>query len=236
MLNLGLRRFVLSSTPKSIRSLSQIGKPPPAKKPSGQGKKNTGISKHGGKMGKNTGKPVDTRARINKIAAGDNSRTQKIGRNRFESDVADRVYEEWPLERQMLEKLVCIIMKDGKKSKARNILKDTASIIVHQHKKDPRRVLKAAIENTGPPVQIKSRKKGAQRLYIPFPITEEKRYFTGIRFIVDEARKVGGRKMSENLAKELFDASNNEGRAVAKCQEIMKVAAKNRANTFLRWG
>mmetsp|Transcript_8813 Transcript_8813/g.10543 ORF Transcript_8813/g.10543 Transcript_8813/m.10543 type:complete len:265 (+) Transcript_8813:51-845(+) len=230
--------FVRNSSVRGYAvSSSEIGKPPPVDRKTKANPKKTGWKKLPARDNQSgygkTGKSGPKQG-----GRGMSKRKNQEFRKQVDSLTASAAAtrEEWPEEEQMVEKLVCLVMKDGKKSVARKIVQEAGEIIVRKHKVDPRIVFKNAIENSGPPVQMKSKRKGAQRLHIPFPITEEKRNFTAIRFLVDEARKVKGKKMSENLAKELFDASNNEGRAVAKCQELMKVAAQNRANVFLRWG
>ena len=50
-----------------------------------------------------------------------------------------------------------------------------------------------------------------------------------MRWLRDAARKRGGRSMAEKLAAELIDASNKQGGAIKKREDVHKMAEANRA-------
>ena len=56
-----------------------------------------------------------------------------------------------------------------------------------------------------------------------------------IRWLVAAARKRGENTMTEKLAGELLDASNNRGAAVKKREDTHKMAEANRAFSHYRW-
>ena len=56
-----------------------------------------------------------------------------------------------------------------------------------------------------------------------------------IRWLVSAARKRGENTMTEKLAGELLDASNNRGAAVKKREDTHKMAEANRAFSHYRW-
>ena len=56
-----------------------------------------------------------------------------------------------------------------------------------------------------------------------------------IRWLVNAARKRGENTMTEKLAAELLDASNNRGTAVKKREDTHKMAEANRAFSHYRW-
>ena len=55
------------------------------------------------------------------------------------------------------------------------------------------------------------------------------------RKIATAARKRGENTMTEKLAAELLDASNNRGTAVKKREDTHKMAEANRAFSHYRW-
>src|SRR3569623_649255 len=55
------------------------------------------------------------------------------------------------------------------------------------------------------------------------------------RWLVTAARKRGENTMTEKLAAELLDASNNRGTAVKKREDTHKMAEANRAFSHYRW-
>jgi small subunit ribosomal protein S7 len=56
-----------------------------------------------------------------------------------------------------------------------------------------------------------------------------------MRWIITSARKKGGRAMFERLADELIGASNEEGEAIKKKEDVHKMAAANKAFAHLAW-
>ncbi len=56
-----------------------------------------------------------------------------------------------------------------------------------------------------------------------------------LRWLVAAARDRQEKTMSERLAEELIDASNEEGAAVRRRQEMQRMAAANKAYAHYRW-
>ena len=56
-----------------------------------------------------------------------------------------------------------------------------------------------------------------------------------MRWLIEYARKRGGRTMSEKLANELIEASHNRGGSVKKRDDVHRMAEANKAFAHYRW-
>ena len=56
-----------------------------------------------------------------------------------------------------------------------------------------------------------------------------------MRWLIASARGRGGKSMSEKLASELLDASNNTGATIRKRDETHRMAEANKAFSHYRW-
>jgi small subunit ribosomal protein S7 len=131
--------------------------------------------------------------------------------------------------------LINIIMLDGKKSVAQNIVYGSFERVSEKlGKGDPIDLLLGALENCRPKLEVKSRRVGGTTYQVPLEIPFERQQSLAFRWLVTAAR---GRKgaMSEGLANEIIDAYNNTGNVVKKKDETHRMAQANRAFAHLRW-
>src|SRR5690554_165393 len=143
---------------------------------------------------------------------------------------SDPIYNELIVTR-MINKL----MLDGKKSLAENIFYDALNFISDKTEEEGIEILKRALDNVMPTVEVKSRRVGGSNYQVPVEVNERRRISLGIRWLVDAARNRGERTMIERLANELIEAANNTGRAVRKKEEVHRMAEANRAFAHYRW-
>ena len=127
------------------------------------------------------------------------------------------------------EKFVNYIMKDGKKNTARRILNETLKIISKKTNSDPEKVLKTAIENIKPLLEVKPKRIGGAVYQIPLEVKPGRQIALAFRWLLTAARSKKGQPMAEKLSQELIDASNNTGIAVKKKQETERMAQANKA-------
>jgi small subunit ribosomal protein S7 len=66
-------------------------------------------------------------------------------------------------------------------------------------------------------------------------VRADRRQTLGLRWLTNYTRSRGEKKMSDRLAKELMDASNNTGASVKKKEDTHKMAEANRAFAHYRW-
>lgn len=135
-----------------------------------------------------------------------------------------------------VEKLINYVMEQGKKNTARSIVYGAFDII-KEKKKDmlPLEVFELALKNTGPLMEIRSRRVGGANYQVPHEVRPERRFALSMRWIIGAARSKKGKPMHEKLAEELLLASNNEGEAVKKKENVHKMAEANKAFAHFAW-
>ncbi|MBF0493918.1 MAG: 30S ribosomal protein S7 [Candidatus Omnitrophica bacterium] len=137
---------------------------------------------------------------------------------------------------KLLGKFVNMVMTRGKKSTAEQIMYGAlAEIAKKMHDKDPLEVVKQAIENVRPLLEIKSRRIGGATYQVPVEVKLERSRFMAMQWIRDYARGQKGKPMSEKLALELISAFNREGAAIKKREETHKMAEANKAFAHYKW-
>jgi small subunit ribosomal protein S7 len=133
-------------------------------------------------------------------------------------------------------KFMNYVMYEGKKAVAENIVYGAFDIITDKRKDQSAiETFHAALENVAPAVEVRSRRVGGATYQVPVEVRPDRRKALAIRWLVGAARKRGENTMTEKLAAELLDASNNRGVAVKKREDTHKMAEANRAFSHYRW-
>lgn len=135
----------------------------------------------------------------------------------------------------LISMLINKILLKGKKSLAQHILYEAMKNIKETTQQDPLEILKKAISNAAPVVEVKSRRVGGATYQVPIEVKSERGNSLAIKFIVRSARKRSGKSMTAKLGNEIIDASNNIGNSVKKKEEIHKMAESNKAFTTIRF-
>ena len=135
----------------------------------------------------------------------------------------------------VLTKFINQIMLDGKKGVAEKIVYGAFNIIREKTGKDPIEVFEEAMKNVMPVLEVKARRIGGANYQVPIEVRPERRQTLGIRWIVANTRKRGGRGMEEKLAAELMDAANNTGASVKKREDTHRMAEANKAFAHYRY-
>jgi small subunit ribosomal protein S7 len=131
-----------------------------------------------------------------------------------------------------------MIMNDGKKSVAERIIYgalDRISEKASRAKDEALDVLKQALENVKPVVEVKSRRVGGATYQIPIEVRPIRRQTLAMRWLIDAARKRSEKSMAHRLAHELMDAAENRGTAVKKKEDTHRMAEANKAFSHYRW-
>lgn len=129
----------------------------------------------------------------------------------------------------VLAKFINMVMERGKKTVARKIVYTSLATIEDKTKKPPLPVFEAALKNVAPIVEVKSRRVGGSNYQVPIEVTPKRRQALAFRWILAAARAKKGRTMAAKLAEELMLASENQGDAVKKKQDVHRMAEANRA-------
>lgn len=143
----------------------------------------------------------------------------------------DKLYQS-----KLVSKFINGLMKDGKKSIAEKVFYDAFELL----KKDgePLTVFETAINNVGPKVEVKARRVGGASYQVPQDVRGDRRVSLAIRWIIEGARARSNSEFhhfSEKLAAEILDASKNEGSAVKKRDNVIRMAEANRAFGHFRF-
>jgi small subunit ribosomal protein S7 len=135
----------------------------------------------------------------------------------------------------LVTQLVNKVMLHGKRSLAESIVYKAMDIVGEKTGEDALSVVKRAVDNVKPPLEVKSRRVGGATYQVPVEVRPRRATTLAIRWIVDFARSRREKTMAECLAAELLDAASGLGAAVKKRDDMQKMAESNRAYAHYRY-
>jgi len=135
----------------------------------------------------------------------------------------------------LVEKLINYVMKEGKKSVARSIVYQAFDILEKEAKKPAIEAFDEAMRNIQPVVEVKSRRIGGANYQVPREVRAERKQALAFRWILIAARGGKGKPMAQKLAQELMNAANNEGSAIKKKEDVLRMAEANKAFAHFAW-
>ncbi|MEK6772964.1 MAG: 30S ribosomal protein S7 [Bdellovibrionota bacterium] len=100
---------------------------------------------------------------------------------------------------------------------------------------EPIAVLKKAIENAKPSIEVRSRRVGGATYQVPVDVRPSRRLALAMRWLVDFSRERGEKDFSKRLAAEIMDAFNNRGNAIKKKEDVHRMAEANKAFSHYNW-
>jgi small subunit ribosomal protein S7 len=135
----------------------------------------------------------------------------------------------------LVTQIVNKVLLKGKKSLARQVVYDALEIVERRAGQDPIQVLKKAIDNIRPQVEVRSRRVGGSSYQVPVEVRPRRAQTLAVRWLVDFARRRREHQMADRLANEILDASNRTGAAVKRREDVHKMAESNKAFAHYRW-
>ena len=135
----------------------------------------------------------------------------------------------------LVEKFICSMMWDGKKTIAQGIFYDAMEKIRERSGDEPLKLFKKAVENAKPLLEVKTRRVGGANYQVPIEVPQNRRTSLAIRWILINARTRPEKGMPEKLANELNDAANMRGGAIKKRDDVHRMAEANKAFAHYRW-
>ncbi|MFD6951113.1 30S ribosomal protein S7 [Nocardiopsis sp. TSRI0078] len=144
--------------------------------------------------------------------------------------ITDPVYGS-PLVTALINK----VLLDGKRSIAQSVVYDALEGAREKTGQDPLVVLKRALDNVKPALEVRSRRVGGATYQVPVEVRASRSTTLALRWLVSFARKRREKTMTERLMNELVDASNGLGAAVKKREDTHKMAESNKAFAHYRW-
>ena len=135
----------------------------------------------------------------------------------------------------LLARFINYIMRKGKKSTAERIVYDALDIMEERTGQSGLEVMKKAIENVKPVLEVTSRRVGGATYQVPIEVRSNRRVALAMRWLIGFARKRPEKTMAEKLAAELISAFKREGPSVKKREDTHKMAEANKAFAHYRW-
>jgi small subunit ribosomal protein S7 len=135
----------------------------------------------------------------------------------------------------LVTQLVNKVLLAGKRSVAESIVYDALDIVKDKSGTEPVTVIKRAMENTKPALEVRSRRVGGATYQVPVEVRPRRATALSIRWLVGYSRQRREKTMAQRLANELLDASNSIGAAVKRKEDLHKMAESNKAFAHYRW-
>ncbi len=144
--------------------------------------------------------------------------------------IADPLYDS-----VLVTRFINAMMGEGKRSIAEGAFYGAMKIIQDKGGQDPMTVLKQAMTNVKPILEVKSRRVGGANYQVPVEVRPDRRNALATRWIITFARQRSDPSFEEKFAAEILSASKNEGGAVKKREDTHKMAEANKAFAHYRW-
>jgi small subunit ribosomal protein S7 len=143
---------------------------------------------------------------------------------------SDSVYGS-PLVTQLINK----VMLGGKKSTAETIVYRALDRVGERTGRPPAEVLEQAVKSVTPVLEVRSRRVGGANYQVPVEVPARRARTLAIRWLVTFARQRREREMIDKLVGEILDATNQQGGAFKKKDDIYRMAQANKAFAHYRW-
>jgi small subunit ribosomal protein S7 len=134
---------------------------------------------------------------------------------------------------------------EAKKAAAAAAGKDSSESITDEETNEetielnPLKLFHTAVENCKPYVIVTKIKRGGAIYQVPVPVKRGESEWLAMKWLNDlvkERPKRRVRHYHEELAQEIIDAANNQGKVVKKKDDLHKLAQANKAYAHYRWG
>jgi small subunit ribosomal protein S7 len=141
-----------------------------------------------------------------------------------------------PVYRSVLvTQVVNKVLSRGKRTLAERIVYDALDTVKDRTGGDPVTILKRAVENTRPELEVKSRRVGGATYQVPVDVRPRRATTLAIRWLVGYSRQRREKTMADRLAHEVLDAANGTGASVKRREDMHKMAESNKAFAHYRW-
>ena len=131
--------------------------------------------------------------------------------------------------------LISKVMNSGKKQVAERVVYGALEAVQKQSSQEPLEVLRTALDNVRPKLEVKSRRVGGATYQVPVEVDNDRQLALAMRWLVTYAAARKGVGLERALASEILDASKNTGNAVKKREDTHKMAQANKAFAHYRW-
>lgn len=155
-------------------------------------------------------------------------------------------------EDPVISKFTNMMMKGGNKVLARSLMTQTLEAVKRKQfekyhaaaaeeqaaiERNPYTIFHQALKNCEPVIGLVPILKGGHFYQVPVPLTERRRRFLAMKWMITECREKKHRRtlMPEKLSHELLEAFHNQGPVIKRKHDMHKMAEANRALAHYRW-
>lgn len=136
----------------------------------------------------------------------------------------------------VIAKFINKMMYQGKKAVAQKMFYGALDEIKEKvQAEEPIAVLKKALENVKPSLEVRSRRVGGATYQVPVDVRPSRRLALAMRWLIEYSRSRGEKDFSKRLAAEVIDAYNNRGNAIKKREDVHRMADANKAFSHYNW-
>ncbi len=136
---------------------------------------------------------------------------------------------------RLVQQVINKVMLGGKKSLAEEIVYDALAIVGERTSRPPVEVLDEAIKELTPVLEVRSRRVGGATYQVPVEVIPRRARTLAVRWLVQFARARREKSMSQRLANEIMDATQQQGSAWKRKDDIYRMAQANKAFAHYRW-
>jgi len=138
---------------------------------------------------------------------------------------------------KVLSRFINCVMRDGKKAVAQRVVYAALDEIEKRTNGSPTaiEVFDKAIDTVKPGVEVRSKRVGGANYQVPMSVNRKRQQSLAFRWIIQAARGEKGKPMHLRLARELYDASHGEGKAVTTRENTHRMADANKAFAHFAW-
>ena len=136
---------------------------------------------------------------------------------------------------RLVTQVINRVMNDGKRSTAERIVYGALDKVGERTGKPPLEVLEAAVKTVTPVLETRSRRVGGANYQVPVEVPQRRARTLAIRYLVTYARERREKGMDEKLAGEILDATNQQGGAWKRKDDMYRMAQANKAFAHYRW-
>ena len=144
--------------------------------------------------------------------------------------IPDPVYQS-----KLVTQLMNKVMLDGKKSTAEGIVYKALERVGERTGRPPVEVLEQAVKSVTPALEVRSRRVGGANYQVPVEVPARRARTLAIRWLVTFARQRREKEMIDKLVGEILDATNQQGGAFKRKDDMYRMAQANKAFAHYRW-
>jgi small subunit ribosomal protein S7 len=126
-------------------------------------------------------------------------------------------------------------MTDGKKSTAERVVYKALDRVGEKTGRSPVEVLEQAIKTVTPVLEVRSRRVGGANYQVPIEVPQRRARTLAVRWLVTFSRQRREKQAHEKLAGEILDATNQQGGAFKRKDDMYRMAQANKAFAHYRW-